>query len=171
MEVLVFPNPGLKCKAKPVKEIDEEICRIADAMLDTMYDACGIGLAATQVGISKRLVVLDIEGTKVGERVFVNPYIVEQRGEIVEEEGCLSFPGLVGKVMRSQSVSVIAFNLKGERLEIEADGLLSRAWQHEIDHLNGTLFIDKMTPASMIANKQKIKEFEIAFQENSAEVG
>jgi peptide deformylase len=171
MEVLVFPNPRLKCKAKSVEEINEEICQIADAMLVTMYDACGIGLAATQVGISKRLVVLDIEGSKVGERVFVNPYIVEERGEIVEEEGCLSFPGLVGKVMRSQRVTVIAFNLKGERLEFEANGLLGRAWQHEIDHLNGTLFIDKMTPASMIANKQKIKEFELAYQENNAGVG
>lgn len=171
MEVLIFPNPGLKCKAKSVEEIDEEICKIADTMLDTMYDACGIGLAATQVGISKRIVVLDIEGNKAGERVFVNPYIVEQRGEIIEEEGCLSFPGLVGKVIRSQRVIVIAFNLQGERLEIEADGLLSRAWQHEIDHLNGTLFIEKMTPASMIENKQKIKEFELAYQENNANVG
>ncbi|GJQ59211.1 MAG: peptide deformylase [Candidatus Scalindua sp. AMX11] len=170
MEVLIFPNPGLKCKAKPVEEIDEEIYQIADEMLKTMYDACGVGLAATQVGISKRLVVLDIEGNKVGERVFVNPYIVEQQGEIIEEEGCLSFPGLVGKVMRSQSVTVIAFNLKGERLQIKADGLLGRAWQHEIDHLNGTLFIEKMTPASMITNKQKIKEFETAYQENNAGV-
>ncbi len=171
MELLVFPDPGLKCKAKPIEEIDDEICQIADAMLETMYGACGIGLAATQVGVSKRLLVLDVDGDKTRERVFVNPYIVGQRGEIIEEEGCLSFPGLVGKVMRSQSVTVVAFNLKGERLQIEADGLLSRAWQHEIDHLNGLLFIDKMTPASMIANKQRIKELEIEYQENNAGVG
>ena len=168
MEVLVYPNPILKRKAKPVEEIDEEICQLAGAMLDTMYDACGIGLAATQIGLSKRLVVQDVAGKKTGERVFVNPYIVDERGEAIEEEGCLSFPGLSGKVMRSQSVTVIAFNLKGEKLKIEAEGLLSRAWQHEIDHLNGTLFIDKMTPASMIANKQKIKEFELVYQDNNA---
>ncbi len=170
MEILVYPNPILSRKAEPVKEINDEICQIAQEMLDTMYDAYGVGLAAPQIGLSKRLVVIDVTGEKTGERVFINPYILEEKGETVEEEGCLSFPGVMGKVVRSEGVTVIAYNLKGEKLKIEAEGLLSRAWQHEMDHINGILFIEKMTPASVIAIKQKIKEFELAYQNGKAGV-
>ncbi len=170
MEIVVYPNSILKRKAEPIEEINDEICQIAQEMLDTMYDGFGIGLAAPQIGLSKRLVVIDVTGEKAGERVFINPYIIEEKGEVVEEEGCLSFPGLMGKVIRSDCVTVVAYNLKGEKLKIEAEGLLSRAWQHEIDHINGQLFIDKMTPASVIANKQKIKEFELAYQNSKAVV-
>ncbi|MEK6766228.1 MAG: peptide deformylase [Planctomycetota bacterium] len=170
MEIAVYPNPVLRTKAKPIEYIDNEICRIAGEMLDTLYDACGVGLAAPQVGLSIRLVVLDITGEKTGERVFINPHIIEERGEIMEEEGCLSFPDVRGKIIRSQYVKVTAYNLKGEQLEIETEGLLSRAWQHEIDHLNGCLFIDKMTPASTIANKPKLKELELSYQNNKAGV-
>ncbi|MFQ5964817.1 MAG: peptide deformylase [Candidatus Scalinduaceae bacterium] len=170
MEIVTYPNPILRNKAKPIEEIDNEICQIAEEMLDTLYNVDGIGLAAPQIGLSKRLVVLDITGSKTGERIFINPYIIEERGDIIEEEGCLSFPGVMGKVIRSQFVTIIAYNLEGGKLKIEAEGLLSRAWQHEIDHINGYLFIDKMTPASMIANKQKIKEFELDFQNNQAGV-
>ncbi len=170
MEILVYPNPILSRKAEPVKEINDEICQIAQEMLDTMYDAYGVGLAAPQIGLSKRLVVLDVAGEKTGERVFINPYFIEEKGETIEEEGCLSFPGVMGNVIRSESVTVIAYNLKGEKLEIKAEGLLSRAWQHEMDHINGILFIEKMTPASMIAIKQKIKEFESEYQAGKAGV-
>ena len=166
MEIAIYPNPVLKTKAEPIEDINNEICQIAEEMLDTLYDACGVGLAAPQVGLSIRLVVLDI----TGERVFINPYIAEERGETLEEEGCLSFPDVLGKIIRSQYVKIIAYNLKGEKLEIEAEGLLSRAWQHEIDHLNGCLFIDKMTPASTIANKTKLKELEQSYQNNKAGV-
>ena len=170
MEIAIYPNPVLKTKAEPIEDINNEICQIAEEMLDTLYDACGVGLAAPQVGLSIRLVVLDTTGEKTGERVFINPYIAEERGETLEEEGCLSFPDVMGKIIRSQYVKVIAYNLKGEKLEIEAEGLLSRAWQHEIDHLNGCLFIDKMTPASTIANKTKLKELEQSYQNNKAGV-
>ncbi len=170
MEIAVYPNPVLKTKAKPIEEIDDKICQIAEEMLDTLYNAHGIGLAAPQVGLSIRLVVLDITGEKTGERVFINPQIIEERGEILEEEGCLSFPDVMGKVIRSQYVKVTAYNLKGEKLEMEGEGLLSRAWQHEIDHLNGCLFIDKMTPASIIAIKQKLKELELSYHNNKAPV-
>lgn len=171
MEIVTYPNPILMQKALPIEEINDKICQIAQEMLDTMYEACGIGLAAPQIGLSKRLVVIDTMGNKTGERVFINPQIIEERGEIIEEEGCLSFPGVMGKVMRSQYVTVIAYNLKGKKLKIKAEGLLSRAWQHEIDHINGRLFIELMTPASRIANKQKIREFELAYQNNKAGVG
>jgi len=170
MKVVVYPNPVLKTKAKPIEEINSEICQIAEEMLGTMYDACGIGLAAPQVGLSIRLVVLDVTGEKTGERVFINPYIIEEKGETLEEEGCLSFPDVMGKIIRSQYVKVIAYNLKGEKLEIEAEGLLGRAWQHEIDHLNGCLFIEKMTPASTIANQPKLKELELSYQNNKVGV-
>ncbi len=170
MEIATYPNPVLKTKAKPIKEINSEIRKIAEEMLDTMHDACGIGLAAPQVGLSIRLVVLDVTGEKPGEMVFINPYIAEEKGETLEEEGCLSFPDVTGKIIRSQYVKVIAYNLKGEKLEIEAEGLLGRAWQHEIDHLNGCLFIEKMTPASTIAIQPKLKELELSYQNNKAEV-
>ncbi len=167
MDVKVYPDPVLKTKAKPIEEIDSEICKIAEKMLDTMYDYCGIGLAAPQVGLSIRLMVLDVTGEKTGERVFINPRIVEEEGETLEEEGCLSFPDVMGKVVRSKHVKIIAYNLKGEELEIEAEGLQGRAWQHEIDHLDGRLFIDRMTPASTIAIKQKLKELELVYNEAS----
>jgi peptide deformylase len=171
MEIVAYPYPILMRKALPIEEIDDKICQIAQEMLDTMYDAYGIGLAAPQIGLSKRLVVIDTEGKKTGERVFINPQIIDERGETLEEEGCLSFPGVMGKVIRSQYVIVTAYNLKGKKLEFEAEGLLSRVWQHEIDHINGRLFIEMMTPASRIANKQKIKEFELAYQNSRAGVG
>ncbi|MHC4182705.1 MAG: peptide deformylase [Planctomycetota bacterium] len=171
MKIVTYPDPVLMRKAAPIEEIDNNICEIAQKMLDTMYDACGIGLAAPQIGLSKRLVVLDATGQKTGERVFINPQIIDERGETVEEEGCLSFPDVMGKVIRSQYVTVTAYNLEGKKLEIEAEGLLSRVWQHEIDHINGRLFIEMMTPASRIANQQKIKEFELAYQNSSAGVG
>ncbi len=168
MEVVTYPNPVLKTMAKPIEEINSEIRQIAEEMLETMYDACGIGLAAPQVGLSIRLVVLDVAGEKTGERVFINPHIIEEKGETLEEEGCLSFPDVMGKIIRSQYVKVVAYNLKGEKLEMEAEGLLGRAWQHEIDHLNGCLFIEKMTPASTIANQSRLKELELSYQNNKA---
>ncbi len=171
MKIVTYPDPVLMRKAAPIEEIDNNICEIAQKMLDTMYDACGIGLAAPQIGLSKRLVVMDATGQKTGERVFINPQIIEERGETVEEEGCLSFPDVMGNVKRSQYVTVTAYNLEGKKLEIEAEGLLSRVWQHEIDHINGRLFIEMMTPASRIANQQKIKEFELTYQNSSASVG
>ena len=158
MDIKVYPDPVLKIKAKPIEEIDTEICNIAEKMLETMYDNCGIGLAASQVGLSIRLMVLDVTGERTGERVFINPRIIEEKGETFEEEGCLSFPDVMGKIIRSKYIKVIAYNLKGEKLEMEAEGLLGRAWQHEIDHLNGTLFIERMMPASTIAIQQKLKE-------------
>lgn len=171
MKIVTYPDPILMRKAVPIEEIDNKIYEIAQKMLDTMYDACGIGLAAPQIGLSKRLVVMDATGQKTGERVFINPQIIEERGETVEEEGCLSFPGVMGKVKRSPYVTITAYNLEGKKLEIKVEGLLSRVWQHEIDHINGRLFIEMMTPASRIANQQKIKEFELAYQNSSAGVG
>ncbi|MGR3178071.1 MAG: peptide deformylase [Candidatus Anammoxibacter sp.] len=161
MNVVIYPAESLRRKATPVEEIDDAICKNAEEMLEIMYDADGIGLAAAQVGWLKRLIVIDVrDEQEEEEKVFINPYIVNEEGTTLSEEGCLSFPGVTGKIPRSEIVEVVAYNLKGEKLQIKASGLLARVFQHEIDHLNGMLFIDKMTPASSMANSQKIKEFE-----------
>lgn len=161
MNVVIYPAEILRQKATPVEEINDTICQNAEEMLDLMYEAEGIGLAAPQVGWSKRLIVVDVKDELQGdERVFINPFIVNEEGTLMSEEGCLSFPGVTGSIPRSETVEVIAYNLKGERLQIKANGLFARVFQHEIDHLNGILFIDKMVPASSLANAQKIKEFE-----------
>lgn len=165
MNIVVYPEDVLRQKATPVEEINDTICQNAQEMLDLMYESEGVGLAAPQVGLSKRLIVVHVNGElEEDDRVFVNPYIINEEGFLISEEGCLSFPGVTGKIPRSETVEVAGYNLKGERIQLTANGLLARVFQHEIDHLNGILFIDKMTPASSLANIQKIKEFERAYE-------
>jgi peptide deformylase len=132
-------DPVLRAKAKPVREVDRHITKLLDDLADTMYDAKGIGLAAPQIGILKRCIVIDI-----GEGLIelVNPEIVSREGTQLGTEGCLSIPGVRGEVMRSQKVVVRGLNRQGEPVEIEAEDLLSRCLQHEIDHLDGILFTD-----------------------------
>lgn len=165
INIATYPSEILRQKASPIEEIDDIVCQWAQDMLETMYEFKGVGLAAPQVGWSKRLIVIDVTGQKEGERVFINPFIAYEEGIAVAEEGCLSFPRITGNVARSAIVEVVAYNLKGERLQIKADGLLARALQHEIDHLDGVLFIDKMTPGSRLVNGRKIKELERAYQD------
>ncbi|MEE9584460.1 MAG: peptide deformylase, partial [Candidatus Brocadiales bacterium] len=104
---------------------------------------------------------------KTGGRVYINPVITHEEGESLEEEGCLSLPGVFGKIPRSERVKVVTYDLQGERLELEAEGLEARVWQHEIDHLNGLLIIDKMTPASSLANSKRLKELEVIYKEGA----
>ncbi len=136
----------LRKKSRYVDRIDEKILKLLDDMADTMYWAGGVGLAASQVGISKRIFVVDI-----GEGLIkmINPEIVAQQGEQQDIEGCLSVPGITGEVKRPYAVKVKAINEKGERIEIKATGLLARAFCHETDHLDGVLFIDKVVPGTM----------------------
>lgn len=135
-----FEDEALRRVAKPVDKIDEHIKGLVKDMADTMYEHKGVGLAAPQIGISKRVVVID-----VGEGLLqlINPKIVKQEGEEIDVEGCLSFPGVYGEVKRPYRVVVEALNLQGEKIKIEGEGLLARALCHEIDHLNGIVFIDK----------------------------
>lgn len=136
----------LRKKARPVERIDDRILTLLDDMAETMYNAEGVGLAAPQVGILRRVVVID-----VGEGVIelINPEIIEQEGEQVAIEGCLSIPGLSGMVKRPARVVVSALNRHGERIEIEGTDLLARALCHEIDHLDGILYIDKVEPGTL----------------------
>lgn len=160
MEILKYPHPCLKKKCKDVKRIDQEVIDRAAEMFQTMYEHSGVGLAAAQVGWDAQLFVLNITGEKDDEMVFVNPVIFETDGSATEEEGCLSVPGVFGKVKRAEHIRVKAFDLEGHEFEVEGDGLLARAVQHEIDHLNGTLFISKLSRAGKIAIASKLKDLE-----------
>lgn len=134
-------DPILRKKCREVDQIDERLLTLIEDMKETMYDADGVGIAAPQVGILKRLYVIDIGD---GPLVFINPEIIETDGSQIDEEGCLSLPGETEEVMRPNYVRARALNEKGEEFEIEAEGLLARAILHEYDHLNGTLFIDRV---------------------------
>ena len=133
-------DPILRKTSKIVKSIDDRTQILIDDMLDTMYKEDGVGLAAPQVGILKRIIVIDVGE---GPITVINPEIIEAKGEICDNEGCLSVPGENGEVIRPQYVRVKGLNRKGEEFEIQGEGLLARAFCHEIDHLNGILFIDK----------------------------
>lgn len=158
-----YPDPVLKQKAAPVTVFDEELRRLAADMLETMYAAPGVGLAAPQVGIGKRLIVLDCSSKDDQSQplVAVNPEILAGEGECCEEEGCLSVPEYYAKVVRSERVRVRFQELDGTVREIEAGGLWAICFQHEIDHLDGILFVDHLSPLkrSLFRKKyQKIQE-------------
>lgn len=139
----------LKKTSRPVEVIDERIKELVQDMIETMHKYDGVGLAAVQVGILKRVVVIDTyeEGSKV--HVLINPEITETKGEREVEEGCLSFPNKFAKVKRPEKVTVKALNENGEKIEIKAEGLLAQAICHEVDHLNGEVFIDKIIPGTL----------------------
>jgi peptide deformylase len=143
-----YPEKILKQKASPVKVIDKELQTLIDDMVETMYAAPGVGLAAPQVGVSKRLAVIDIstKGAQMPLLVLINPEVVSEEGCIEFEEGCLSFPGYTAKVERAETMVVRAMDRGGKMVEIESEGLLSIALQHEIDHLDGILLIDRISP-------------------------
>ncbi|MEK7750255.1 MAG: peptide deformylase [Planctomycetota bacterium] len=164
MNIVNYPDPVLRQKAKPLTEINKEVYLKVEEMMELMYQAQGIGLAAPQVGWSVRLFIIDSDGDRDMEKVFINPVIIEEVGELNKEEGCLSFPGIMSKIVRAHRIKAQAYNLKGQKIEIEAEGLAARAWQHELDHLNGCLFIDKMSPANRLAISHQLKEFERSYK-------
>lgn len=149
MEILIYPNEILKCKAEPVKNIDDKIQKLIKNMLGAMYDADGIGLAANQVGELIRLLVIDLrerDEEKRGQIVLINPVITSCEGSLCESEGCLSVPGYQAQIKRFEKILVEGINQDGNPVKIEAEGLLSRCLQHEIDHLDGFCFVDRLGP-------------------------
>jgi len=180
-KILIYPDPFLRKKCAVVEEIDDEVLGILDDMAETMYKARGVGLAASQIGVDKRIVVVDIsprnivageeveEGVEVEEVMeyegpglleLINPEIITSEGEIIAEEACLSIPGYTSDVKRKKRVTIEAYNREGDLMEIEAEDLLARVFQHEIDHLNGVLFIDRLSRLKRELIKRKIeKEF------------
>jgi peptide deformylase len=155
LPVRLYGDPALRRRAAPVGRVTPEIDTLIDDMVETMYDQIGIGLAATQVGIGLRLLVAD-EGKGVA-RAYVNPVIVEQGGRVVAEEGCLSLPGVFAEVARSEWVVVEAHDRRGAPVHTRATGLMARVFQHEIDHLDGVLFIDHLDKVTRDRIKRRIK--------------
>lgn len=145
LPILRYPDPRLHKKAASVEHVDESIRRLAADMAETMYEAPGIGLAATQVDVHKRIIVIDVSEDKSQLLTFINPQILELSGEQMCEEGCLSVPGVYEKVSRAERVKVRAVNLQGEPFTLEADGLLAVCIQHEIDHLEGKVFVERLS--------------------------
>ena len=160
MKVHVYPDPFLRRKVKPVEHFDEEFASEVREMFEQMGKEKGVGLAANQVGLDKRVVVINITGEPGDEKVLVNPTITFRKGSQVEDEACLSVPGINGKVRRAAFVHVCAFNERGEPFEYDADGLLAVASQHELDHLDGILFIDKLGPAKKLGIRKQLRELE-----------
>ena len=160
LRIVTYGNPVLTKRAESVKEIDDEIRELAHNMVLTMHAAPGIGLAAPQVSISRRVITVDLS---VGERpeelhILVNPEILEKEGEICTEEGCLSVPGIEEKVRRPAKVKVRGLDLEGREKVLTASGTLARAFCHEIDHINGRLFIDNLTPLKKTLVKKKLRK-------------
>jgi peptide deformylase len=146
-EILLYPDPVLRQPARPVEAFDAELSRLVDDLAATMYAAPGVGLAAPQVGVSLRVAVVNVAAGTPEDRlhVLVNPRVAASEGQQLEEEGCLSIPGLSEKVSRPRRVVVEAQGVRGEPVRVEGAGLLARALCHEIDHLDGVLFIDRLT--------------------------
>ncbi len=145
LEILVYPDPRLRNIAAPVVHVDDDIKTLVDDMAQTMYQAPGIGLAATQVNVAKRVIVIDMSKDQSELQVFINPRIIERDGSQETEEGCLSVPDVFAPVQRAESIVVRALNRDGEQFELHADGLLSVCIQHEIDHLDGKVFVDYLS--------------------------
>ncbi|MCW8873860.1 MAG: peptide deformylase, partial [Xanthomonadales bacterium] len=155
LEILEFPDPRLRTVAKPVEQFDAALRQLVDDMVETMYDAQGIGLAATQVNVHQRLLVLDVSENQDTPRVYVNPEIVEREGSETCEEGCLSVPGIYAEVSRAERITVAAQDAEGQAFREALDGLQAICVQHEIDHLEGKLFVDYLSPLKqrMVAKK------------------
>jgi peptide deformylase len=160
LHICTYPEEILHQRAEPITEIDEEVVKLVDHMAETMYSAPGIGLAATQVGVAKQVLVADIAPRRPESEliVLINPEIVAAEGEVIFEEGCLSVPDYQAEVKRNERITVRGLNLKGEEVEIEAEGLLAIVLQHEIDHLNGILFIDRLSKLKRDLYKRRLKK-------------
>lgn len=156
LPILRFPDARLHKKAQPVPEVDDSIRKLVADMAETMYEAPGIGLAATQVDVHRRVVVIDVTEDKSGLLALINPEILERSGEQVCEEGCLSVPGIYDKVTRAERVRVRALNPRGEVFELEAEGLLAVCIQHEIDHLDGRVFVEYLSSLKQSRIKAKL---------------
>ncbi|WP_397571787.1 peptide deformylase [Schlesneria sp. T3-172] len=167
MNILPYPHPALRWKSKQIQEINDDLRRVVAEMFTLMYAAKGIGLAANQVGLPYRLFVLNLSGDaedKEEELVFINPEILKRKGSTEGEEGCLSFPGMYGQVKRAAKIEVEAFDLNGQCFGYSLDDLAARAVQHETDHLDGVLFIDRMTETAARDLQPVVADFETQFR-------
>lgn len=162
--IVKYGDPVLREKAKPVEEFDREVKDLVADMIATLKDANGLGLAAPQVGVSKRIFITDLSSLELTEsmRVFINPEIIDTSGEVILEEGCLSFPGLYQKITRPEEIKIKALDVEGHEFELNVSGMLARAILHEYDHLEGVLFIDHLSSLSRALIKGKLKKLAAA---------
>lgn len=164
MRIVKYPHPTLRHKSKPLRRVDGELRSIVAQMFDIMYSNRGIGLAANQVDLPYRLFVINVTGDSAQadqEHVFINPEITLRSGGMAEdEEGCLSFPELYAQVKRPERCTVVAYNLAGQEVKYELKGLFARAVQHEFDHLDGVLFVDRLTPSGLLSVRESLADLE-----------
>jgi peptide deformylase len=158
LDILHFPDPRLRTQAKPIAQVDDNLRQLIDDMFETMYQAPGIGLAATQVNVHRRLIVIDVSEDKSDPLVLINPEIIDQGGVESMDEGCLSVPGFYEKVSRADWVQVRAMDRLGEPFELRADGLKAVCIQHEIDHLDGKLFVDYLSSLKRQRIRKKLEK-------------
>jgi peptide deformylase len=166
LRIVEYPHPALRHPSKPLKRVDAELVEIIREMFALMYVSRGIGLAANQVDLPYRLFIANLTGDPEQpdqEHVFLNPVLSGRKGSAEEEEGCLSLPGLYGQVKRPEKITLNAFTLRGEEVKADLSGMFARVVQHEVDHLDGVLFIDKLSPTAQLASKEAIEEFELHF--------
>ncbi len=166
LQIVHYPHPTLRRKTKPVRRVDVELVRIVREMFGLMYANNGIGLAAPQVDLPLRLFIVNL-GAKPDEGeefVFINPVLSKPKGNEESEEGCLSFPELWGPVTRPKLITVDAYNLRGEEVRLNLNGMLARAVQHEYDHLDGVVFVDRMTSTARAKAQPMLDEFELGFR-------
>jgi peptide deformylase len=167
LQIIHYPHPALRHPSKPLKRVDAELRSIVAEMFELMYEHEGVGLAANQVDLPYRLFVANPEGkreVKETECVFINPVLSGGRGQEEDEEGCLSIPGVYAPVTRNETITIQAYDLAGNDFVGELHGLMARIAQHETDHLDGTLFIDRLSPTQLAGLRDKLEEFELDFQ-------
>jgi peptide deformylase len=166
LEIVTYPHPTLRHRSRVIRRVDRQLRDLVREMFAAMYASKGVGLAANQVNLPLRLFVVNLEGDPASgeEMVFINPVINRPRGSNQAEEGCLSIPGVYGQVSRPKQVRVQAYSLAGEEFTADVDGMLSRVVQHELDHLDGVLFPDRMTETARMALKATLDEFESEFE-------
>lgn len=160
LNILQYPDERLHKVAKPIAVVDDAVRKLIDDMVETMYASKGVGLAATQVNEHRRLIVIDVSEEKTGATAFINPKIIDQSGQVEYEEGCLSVPGIYDVVSRAEWVKVEALDRHGNRFELETDGLLAICLQHEIDHLEGKVFVEYLSNLKQRRIKTKMKKLE-----------
>ena len=158
LDILHFPDERLRTKARPVEQVDDGIRKLVDDMFETMYDAPGIGLAATQVNVHQRIIVIDVSLEKNQPLVLINPEIIEKDGVEEREEGCLSVPGVYETVQRADHIKVRALDRDGQSFELETGDLLAVCIQHEMDHLEGKLFVDYLSSLKRQRIKKKLEK-------------
>lgn len=165
LSIVPYPHPTLRHKSKTVRRVDAELLRVVREMFALMYASNGIGLAANQVDLPLRLFIVNLSAKpdEGEELVFINPVLTKPKGSEESEEGCLSFPGLYGPVTRPKQITVWAYNLRGEEIRANLNGMLARVVQHEYDHLDGVLFVDRMSPVAQAKAQPTLDEFKLSF--------